>query len=252
MAVNEPSRLAIDACIIDGSVMVTASGIPDFIVEIGEQLIWLGAALRSSPIPSGIVKCSPYVIEAPESGSDLRCIIGYNIEICQNKPCNTNGQCWHDLFANPVIAFGFPIPQRDQVQPGLDIPLDMMVALVRAQSISTFRSKVFIKGFSAMLVPTKQSGNLIIWHLLYNKNPKERISYLVPSPMHADVTVADLKQSRHIVGWCCNAVSIVGRLFLVPSHPNMRTQLTLSSRDNSSDVRRSEVNVAICTLYSYA
>ncbi|RYC54786.1 hypothetical protein CHU98_g11423 [Xylaria longipes] len=121
-----------------------------------------------------------------------------------------NGQCWSYLFANPVIAQGFPILQRAEPDSGLEIPLELMTALTATRYLNTFNSNVFIKGFNTMLVPVKQSGDLLVWHLLYSQNPSERISYLSPDLECTDIKMTDLSKFRHILGWCADATSIVG------------------------------------------
>ena len=45
--------------------------------------------------------------------------------------------------------------------------------------------KLSIKGFSTMLIPTKCSGGLVNWHLLYNKDGN-RLSYLDNNSPHAE------------------------------------------------------------------
>jgi hypothetical protein len=77
-----------------------------------------------------------------------------------------------------VIARGFPILKRPEEGTGLEIPLDMIAALADARYINSFQSKIYMKGFSTMLVPTKKSGDTLVWHLLYNDRPESRISYL--------------------------------------------------------------------------
>ncbi|OTA69144.1 hypothetical protein K449DRAFT_428563 [Hypoxylon sp. EC38] len=212
LSMNKPSKMNLEAYIDGKSVVVKAAGIPEFVVEIGEQLAWLGAALRASPFDVGVVHCTPYV-DQPSSVYDelsgATCTIKYNTEICEAE-AQQNGQCWQNLFRNPVIARGYPILRRDKAETGLEMPLNMLTALARARYIDTFNSKVFIKGFSTMLVPTKQSDGLLTWHLLYNKHPEERISYLDCHLGHVDITVTAIEKYRHILGWCSDAVSIIG------------------------------------------
>ncbi|KAI1409805.1 hypothetical protein F5Y13DRAFT_203200 [Hypoxylon sp. FL1857] len=212
LSLNTPSKLELEA-IKDGTdVFVKALGIPEFVVEIGEQLAWLGAALRASPLDVGVVHCTPFVSHtgSPHDGiSDVVCTIMFNMERCKARQ-QQNGQCWHHLFANPVIVRGYPILRRDKTEKGLEMPLNMLTALTRARYVDTFNSKVFIKGFSTMLVPTKKSDDLLTWHLLYNKHPDERISYLDCDLEHADIQVATLEKYRHILGWCSDAVSNIG------------------------------------------
>jgi hypothetical protein len=208
---------------------VEASGIADFVAEIGEQLAWLGAALRTSPCPSGVVYCRPFIhnindLNSNDSGDgtrELRCRIKFKMEECEDILPNDNGQCWHALFKGAVIVRGFPILQRPEVDTGLEIPLNILAALTRTRYIDTFHSKLFIKGFSSMLVPTKRSDDMVIWHLLYNKRANDRISYLDCDVEHVEVPIGDLERTRHVVGWCSEAECHVGMyksLFARPSH----------------------------------
>ncbi|KAI1774056.1 hypothetical protein F4818DRAFT_91341 [Hypoxylon cercidicola] len=203
-----PSKLELESWIDGTSVVVSAVGIPDFVGEIGEQLAWLGAAFRPSPVDGGIALCTPYV-DCSNGPSETRCIIKYRDQKHETNS-HQDGQCWHHLFANPTIVQGFPTLRRAERDTGLEAPLDMLVSLAGARYIDTFKSKVFIKGFSTMLVPTRQSEDSVVWHLLYNEDPSERISYLDCGLEHADVQIPQLEQCRHILGWCSNAVSIVG------------------------------------------
>ena len=62
-----------------------------------------------------------------------------------------------------------------------------------------------------MLVPTKCSGDLLIWHLLYNKDGN-RISYLENTVAPTDdISVFDLEKARHVVGWCSDVKYYAGR-----------------------------------------
>ncbi|KAH9908388.1 hypothetical protein F4778DRAFT_717069 [Xylariomycetidae sp. FL2044] len=216
LLVETPTKLRIDASMSAGTFVAKVSGLPDFVAEVGEQLAWLGAALRPSPFESGIALCTPRVSQ-PYSSMDktkpTRCRINYEIEQTSVNPHDENGQCWRFLFANPVIARGFPILRREESDVGLEVPLDIMVALARARYIDVFKSKVFVKGFSTMLVPTRQSDSLITWHLLYNDDPQKRISYLNDGILgHADVDLAYLRHYRHVLGWCSKAVSLAGTI----------------------------------------
>ncbi|OXV11398.1 hypothetical protein Egran_00836 [Elaphomyces granulatus] len=85
-----------------------------------------------------------------------------------------------------------------------------MAGLARTQRINTFNGKLFIKGFSTMLVLTRYSGDLLIWHLLYNENGS-RISYLDNTVASTDnANDIGLETTRHIVGWCSEAKYYAG------------------------------------------
>ncbi|KAI0414540.1 hypothetical protein F5X98DRAFT_244308 [Xylaria grammica] len=214
---STPCRLTLEASIVDGlAVVVTASGLPYFIAEVGEQLAWLGSALRPSPPgpDTSVYICTPsHAIRGTMSRGPPRTVhflIEYNMERAKSSGKIPNGQCWTYLFSRPVIAGGFPIMLRQELGTGLEMPLELMVALTGTKYINTFDSKMFIKGFNTMLVPAKHAEGLIVWHLLCSRNPAKRISYLSSTVESADVTKADLEKSRHVLGWCADATSIVG------------------------------------------
>ncbi|KAK8918043.1 hypothetical protein VCV18_009373 [Metarhizium anisopliae] len=84
---------------------------------------------------------------------------------------------------------------------GLEIRLDTMAHLAGTRHIQLFNNKIFIKGFSIMLVPTRHSDNILVWHLLFKKNGN-RISYLDNNGSHIEETnLFDLETNRHILGW---------------------------------------------------
>ncbi|KAI1420318.1 hypothetical protein F5Y12DRAFT_719702 [Xylaria sp. FL1777] len=216
---STPCRLTLEASITNGSSMiVTASGLPYFIAEIGEQLAWLGSALRpflpSAVRPSfanaGVYICTPYLMARDDAPSNVRFHIKYNIKLCDSPKQNPNGRCWSYLFSNPVIAGGFPILHRQEPDTGLEMPLELMVALTGTRYLDTYNSNTYIKGFNTMLVPTKQSEDLVVWHLLCSRNPSKRISYLLSDIEPVSITKTGLEKSRHVLGWCADATSIVG------------------------------------------
>jgi hypothetical protein len=215
---NVLDGLTLWASMVDSKVVIEALGVPDFVAEVGEQVAWLGAALQTSPFPAGVAYCIPFIekrtldsdILEDESIQPLRCYIKFKFEKCESADADRSGQCWHDMFKGPVIVRGFPIPQRSKSHTGLEIPLNMMAALARTRYVNIFDSKVYIKGFSTMLVPTKKCNDVIIWHLLHTKRSDDRISYLNCSLEHADVKMAELELNRHVIGWCSEAVAIAG------------------------------------------
>ncbi|KAI0425222.1 hypothetical protein F5Y09DRAFT_346918 [Xylaria sp. FL1042] len=223
---NIPCRLTLEASIFGGSiacgamanvnnpsVVVTARGLPYFIAEIGEQLAWMGSALRPS-LSHAVTICKPYldsnIATQDYMGSSLRLNLRYHIETLHSSAQNLNGRCWSYLFSSPVIAGGFPILHRQEPDTGLEMPLELMVALTGTKYLNAFNSKTFIKGFNTMLVPAKQSEELIVWHLLRSRDPSKRISYLLSNFEPAAITKTGLEKSRHVLGWCADATSIVG------------------------------------------
>ena len=203
--------------------IVTAIGTPDSIAEIGQQFAWLGAALRSSPFESGVAVCSPLVrktylgntaIQAQTSGLPRPIEMFCNIDFEISDPVISGeawpGQCWHSMFRNPIIVKGYPILTKQVKEMGLEMPLNMIARLTGTERANEFDSKVFIKGFSAMLIATRITNDLLIWHYLYNRTG-EKISYLDHSfQVSDDISLLQLAASRHVVGWCWESMYYAG------------------------------------------
>jgi hypothetical protein len=208
--------------------MVAVIGSRDSIADVGEQLAWMGSSLRFFPAHPGPVLCiaEAQQVHARKAHSttnapafvELFFRIQFRAEIPEDQQHSspTNGKCWHDLFLNPVIAMGFPIPSRDEVHTGLEIPLYTMATLAQAKRVTMFDGKLYTKGFSTVLFPTKRHGDTILWHLLYN-NKGERLTYndfridqLRDSTVDG-ITMNELQCSRHILGWTSSAEIVVGK-----------------------------------------
>src|SRR2546421_2457706 len=188
--------------------MLEAVGTGDSVAEIGEQLAWLGAALRSSPYELGVAYCTPFISDirvrnAPtlesvtQPWTDMFCKIDFIVTEGEEHLGPSNGQCWYNLFRNPIVAKGYPIPHRSERDIGLEIPLNIMATLAQARRATTFAGNVYIKGFCTMLFPTKQVGDLVVWHLLFNEDGSH-ISYVdsrirnTLGEHHENISVFDL------------------------------------------------------------
>ncbi|KAJ2974973.1 hypothetical protein NUW58_g8490 [Xylaria curta] len=217
-----PDGTTLSAWVSRPKFIVEAYGIAASIAETGEQLAWLAAALRTSPRRSGLVYCTPLITDIlqnsalvrqpglPPSSIEITCDIGFEMEEVRQPLSSANGECWHDIFRNPVVVKGYPIRLRNEWNTGLEIPLNIMAGLARAQRVDRFNEKVYIKGFSTMLVPTKRNGDTVCWHLIYNKDGC-RISYLddyVDQEQH--IGRLDLESLRHVLGWCSEATFYAG------------------------------------------
>ncbi|KAK6528996.1 hypothetical protein TWF694_004220 [Orbilia ellipsospora] len=224
--------------------VVEVSGTSDTILEIGEQLAWLGSPFRPSISSSSMDKpiyCSPLIRDArvaeysdslsmqwmlklkrPISQTlKIKRLYIFNVGFLEQpiedsgkaSASQNNCQCWHELFKNRTIVQGYPIPSRPSQGTGLEIPLDVMAALVGTQRVGTFKGKIFIKGFSRLAVPIRREGNIVIWHLVSKGDPEgdNRISYLEKIPHHAgDVSIPELLTARHILGWCPTVLYCAG------------------------------------------
>jgi hypothetical protein len=201
--------------------MVEATGTVHSIGEIGEQFAWIGAALRPFPREFGIVHSIPNInkVAGSESVSQTKetvigaattflisFTVGKGVEQANLAPC----QCWHNLFENPVLVQGYPIRRRSEYRTGLELPLHLMASLMGTQRVNVFQGKLFIKGYSSMLVPTRSTEDLLLWHLLQTKDGRS-ISYLDnPGPHATGITISYVKEARNVVGWCSHAQTFAG------------------------------------------
>jgi hypothetical protein len=195
---------------------VGVTGTANIIAEIGEQLAWIGAALHSSE-HDGIVSIRPRI----------HCFrpnfigIGFNTSSETKASSTHDGNCWHNLFRNLVVVEGFPIPRRshEALNCGLEIPLNMMAGLARARRVNKFCSRMFLKGYSAMLFPVRCIGDVVVWHLVYDRKGN-RISYNDGLAFDiVDIGLSRLERARHILGWCLEMKFYGGNITLVRKYP---------------------------------
>ncbi|KAI0532303.1 hypothetical protein GGR58DRAFT_517833 [Xylaria digitata] len=200
----------------ESNFVVEVSGVAASITEIGEQLAWLGAALRPSTRENGLVYCTPIIMKTSNGNtipqiqnmsppSQLVYDIGFMIEEVEDLPRRPNGQCWHDLFRNPVVVRGYPIPRRNDANTGLEVHLSVLAGLTRTRRVDRFGERFFLKGFSTLLVPTMRDREILCWHFVYNKDGS-RISYLDGNvDNETSIVPSGLENLRHVLGWCSEA-----------------------------------------------
>lgn len=207
--------------------MVKLTGPVPSVAEVVEQFAWLGSALRSSPRGDpGLYYCTPFIKHGETTSSlgklpstGLTCQIDFALE---KQPCDNNltdqGQCWHDMFWNPVIVRGYPTSRRSTAtDTGLEMPLNMMARIVRADCAISFASKWYLKGFSSMLVLAGQraADNVYLWHHVYN-SAGDHVSYFDEQKSTLSsvgpVALSDLENSRHVVGWCSDVKLYAGKI----------------------------------------
>jgi hypothetical protein len=205
----------------DTTLRLKVSGTLESVAEVAEAIGWLSAALRSSSEDRGILSISPkiantHVQSETADSTCLSCEITFQTEV-EVVDSELNGQCWHNLFRNPVVVKGYPIMHKPAGDTGIEMPLDVIAALARANRVTTFMGRTFIKGFNTMLLLTGMVGDVFIWHLLSNGNG-ERISYTDPrvheamgeNHLQTDLNMTLLGPSRHLIGWCSTITTSVG------------------------------------------
>lgn len=214
-------------------------GTSDVAAEIAEQLSWLSAALGTFPETKTVVSSTPSIhhtigsidprasfpgkvgwgeyrdygsIEADYSFRAGRGSYHFRIEVLIQDVdlILAPGLCWSQMIRQSNIVRGFPIRRRQQSGIGLEIPLEIAAELVGTKYVNTFAGQSFVKAYSAMLLPTIQYGDLLVWHLSVSST-EQHLSY----HNHGDISmqkikIQDIERLRHIIGWCSSALNYAG------------------------------------------
>ncbi|OAG42839.1 hypothetical protein AYO21_02790 [Fonsecaea monophora] len=175
-----------------------ATGDEETIRDLVQMLAWAGAAFGCSSPDENVDYCRAGILAF---GSHV------SIDFWKETLPKNAEACWLPLFSGVSIAYGFPIPRR-RGEIGLEIPLQILTALLGAVRAVEYQGGVVIKGFSSMIVPTEKRIDIIQWHLLANTNCEERLSYrdgLLRCPKRAlmdEVDLECLQKTRAVLGWC--------------------------------------------------
>lgn len=220
----------LEARIQGSKLVIEATGVRPALVELGEQLAWLGATLRSSPSVDGkpVFYCRPRIRQRKASIPPSPFVHWrFHFDLVEVPPEDVSahelrdGHCWYGLFRRPVIVQGYPIRRKPRQRTGLEIGLSLAAELVQAPGAALFDGRVVLKGFCAILVLMEQVQNTLLWHLVLNEN-QEPMSYRDPQierlrtqPLADGPSILPgLEKGRHVVGWCSKALGLAGEYFM--------------------------------------
>ncbi|KAI0538673.1 hypothetical protein GGR58DRAFT_501024 [Xylaria digitata] len=180
-------------------VRIRALGSSKFLCVIGQQLAWLGAARRSDE--SGL--CYSNTTWRHENPKDLasgscRFTIDYEIKKFDDdepKPC------WHLLLGDFVVATGFPIPERRYDDRGLQIPVEVMAALMGVFVAVNTGSGFMLRDDRMSLIPVDYSHGRVQWHLAKNNESQQGMIQLGEDEIH---------KSIGFLGWTPEVVNYQG------------------------------------------
>lgn len=209
---TEMNHSALDVRFRNGRTIVTAIGHALFISSATEILVWLSTSCRASTDPDQIQACRMQLRKGVERGTDLS--FAAELEIVKNIETDdsVNAKCWHGMFRNPVIAHNYPTPHRTPQEMGLELSLDLMLALARTFWAAIYDGVLLLKGFNTLLTPTLEVGNSVIWHLTVDRSG-DRLSYndgVGSSCLHS-IGEATFDGARHFVGWTMSADLLIGK-----------------------------------------
>ena len=194
--------------------IVKATGATASLIEIAEILAWIGAACRASPVPDRLSYCRPRILpDANAQSASCRILFDYpEMPPVSDANQKQTARCWHQMFRNPTVAYGYPVPVRSNNEKGLEVSLSIVACLGATPWVIDYSQTLFLKGFCSLFAPIMQVGQSIIWHFLLQVDGK-RMSYnqgLALEPMMDAISWPLLEQSRHFVGWTPAASILAG------------------------------------------
>ncbi|EPE31811.1 hypothetical protein GLAREA_11893 [Glarea lozoyensis ATCC 20868] len=139
--------------------------------------------------------------------------VTYHMRFNTSRLVEEEKLCWLGLFRNPLIADGFPIPIRQNDEVGLEAPIQILAALCGARSAVYHEGGLVLKGFSTALVPVKQEGKSVHWHLLTNENGKRMKYSKIQWPLRLPVSDFDhdsMIATRALLSWSESCGSQLG------------------------------------------
>jgi hypothetical protein len=230
---NDGTELGVD--LSSPKAVILAFGGKAALSELGEQLAWLGAALRDSPESFGVWLATPTIAASVTSRDvvlrnqpSIQVQLKFTVSsLAGHSPSKSDdGTCWHALFRNPVIVNGFPILVRPKNQKGLEAPLDIMSTLAEAYNATHYDATLVLKGLCTAFIPTDRTDHSITWHFLYNEDgtwlPYYSSRERCPGWMSTDkvnLGLLDTGKTRNFVGWASNITRHLGTFPYIPCPP---------------------------------
>lgn len=220
------------------NVVWTVTGTVESVAEIGEILAWFEAALSLSKFPSRICASIPVIFSQPMKPGDkfahftISPFLSEEDRQIANPGSASSGNCWEDVLGNTVYVKGYPTARRAEHHTGMEVSLASMMALNKSQRLSRFKGRFCIKGYCSIILPTRQGGDCIYWHLVtdgtgeyihYTDYRVQRLWNVYPQ----DLSITDIVNSRHILGWCDNIQNLAGTYELARRLSSLRFLATL-------------------------
>ena len=153
----------------DGATIII-NGPKGHTINIAQQLAWVSTVFRISQ--GGQFARSEFMIHESKDANI------FNLKLFGLRNVRaTPRACWHPLFLNGVLAFGFPIRARDG-EIGIEIPFEAMTYLAGISGPMEYGGGLILKGYSTIIFPKPLSPRSIDlgqtscqWHLIYDRKP---------------------------------------------------------------------------------
>ncbi|KAI1127754.1 hypothetical protein F5Y10DRAFT_265772 [Nemania abortiva] len=182
-------------------------GTEDFIISIAQQLSWLAAVCQEK---SKTLTHAYVGFWQATSLPPVKFEIDVNIETPSSLE---DGSCWNRVVGPAVVVNGFPLPERQPEDRGLEVSIPVMVSLARLSPELTFEDGFVFKGRHHGLVPTGSSNESIQWHFIDTYPKRLRwsdIDKLCPVRLRGYVDEHFFLQKRSFLGWCPRVIELLG------------------------------------------
>ena len=193
-------------------------GTPLVVAAVGEQLACLNSVFCPLMDDKGIVELLPTIHNLDDLTFEISSSRKAHATAIQG---DAQSGCWHSLFKGHNLVSGYPLPPREHGEHGLEISLENMIHLTRANFATIYDGRLVLKGFSSLFAATASYDDSTVWHYvsapLQDVKP-QRIRYsAIKKLCKLDQTAVGLDMSaldkaRHFVGWCLDAEIKAGML----------------------------------------
>ena len=188
-------------------ITVDFMGSKEAATDVLQLFVWFGAAFQVSPSDQPQYSHSNlHTLENKDPSNYLLLTADY-----EKSPVRVES-CWFALFNNPVIAQGFPVPERSNSERGLELPIELMATLGGGRHAVDFDGGLVIKGHSLAFVPVKQYADTIQWHMVSSSDgTRLRYSDLkMHRALQNEVDYESIRTKRAILGWSRVAQTFLG------------------------------------------
>ena len=187
-------------------ITVDLVGSKEAAIDVLQLLVWFGAAFQVSSSDQLQYSQSKLHMFGNSPWEHIDFTVDYD------KSPVSEQSCWFSLFDNPVIAHGFPIPERRNSERGLELPIELMATLGGGRHAIEFEGGLVVKGHSIAFIPVQQFEDTIQWHMISSSGgTRLRYSDLRrPRASQEQVNFESIRTKRAILGWSQVAQTLLG------------------------------------------
>ncbi|RBR10950.1 hypothetical protein FVER53590_29918 [Fusarium verticillioides] len=188
--------------------IVTVHGAEDFIIAIAQQLSWLIAVCQEKQDQLSHAYVGFFEANSAETKAIATFDIDVQLEVASIQP---SGSCWNTIVGPAVIVTGFPLPERQHNEQGLEMSIPVMAALADTPQAVSYRGGFVFKARHHALIPIEDFGSSIQWHLI-DTYPERlewtHIDRACPKRLRGTVN-KDFWNRRSFLGWCPQVLELL-------------------------------------------